>query len=372
MDKVGLAIVGSTGAIGNTHIEGINNICSGKLVGISARRQGPLKEQAADLGVRAYFTLDELLSAPEIDAIIVATPHPSHLDITLKAIQAGKHVLVEKPIAVTPSEADQMVEAARTAKVTLGVLFNNRFRPEAQKMRELLDQGAIGEVYRASMVSGMFRTQDYYDRLDWRGTWNYEGGGALINQGIHAIDMYQWLAGMPESVYGVLRTLKHSIEVEDYATAVLEYEGGMTSTLSCDTVQAPNKQRIELYGEFGALIMEDWNITLHSLETPLQEFMDNDKTVQFVSPDHTSERFVIERISNTHGPAIEDFCKAIIEERDPLINGVEGSKAQELVAAITLSGCTGDKVSLPVDRKIYDDLISGLKGAQKLPDQTST
>ena len=100
--------------------------------------------------------------------------------------------------------------------------------------------------------------------------------------------------------------------------------------------------------------------------------MDNDKTVQFESPDHTSERFVIERISNTHGPAIEDFCKAIIEERDPLINGVEGSKAQELVAAITLSGCTGDKVSLPVDRKIYDDLISGLKGAQKLPDQTST
>ena len=372
MDKVGLAIVGSTGAIGNTHIEGINTIRSGKLVGIYARRQEPLMKQAADLGVRGYPTLDELLSVNEIDAIIIATPHPSHLDITLKAIQAGKHVLVEKPIAVTPSEADQMVNAARAASVTLGVLFNNRFRPEAQKMRELLDQGVIGEVYRASMVSGMFRTQDYYDRLDWRGTWNHEGGGALINQGIHAIDMYQWLAGMPESVYGVLRTLKHSIEVEDYATAVLEYEGGMTSTLSCDTVQAPNKQRIELYGEFGALIMEDWNITLHSLETPLQEFMDNDKTVQFVSPGHTSERFDIQGISNTHGPAIEDFCRAIIEERDPLISGVEGSKSQELVAAITLSGCTGDKVSLPVDRKIYDDLISGLKGAQKLPDQTST
>ena len=218
----------------------------------------------------------------------------------------------------------------------------------------------------------MFRTQDYYDRLDWRGTWNYEGGGALINQGIHAIDMYQWLAGMPESVYGVLRTLKHSIEVEDYATAVLEYKGGMTATLSCDTVQAPNKQRIELYGEYGALIMEDWNVTLYSLETPLQEFMDNDKTVRFVSPNHTFERLDIQSISNTHGPAIEDFCRAIIEERDSLISGEEGAKAQELVAAITLSGCTEDKVSLPVDRKIYDDLMSGLKGARKLPDHTAT
>ena len=103
MDKVGLAIVGSTGAIGNTHIEGINNISSGKLVGIYARRQEPLMEQAVDLGVRAYPNLEELLSATEIDAIIIATPHPSHLDITLKAVQAGKHVLVEKPISVTPS-----------------------------------------------------------------------------------------------------------------------------------------------------------------------------------------------------------------------------------------------------------------------------
>ena len=371
MEKVGLAIIGSTGAIGNTHLEGINSISFGKLIGVNARRQEPLLRQAADLGVQAYPTLDDVLGSPEVDAVIIATPHPSHLEITLQAIQAGKHVLVEKPISVTPSEADQMVAAAREAEVTLGVLFNNRFRPEAQKMRELLDQGAIGEVYRASMISGMFRTQDYYDRLDWRGTWNHEGGGALINQGIHAIDMYQWLAGMPESVYGVLRTLKHSIEVEDYATAVLEYKGGMTATLSCDTVQAPNKQRIELYGEFGALIMDDWNITLHTLETPLQDFMDNDKTVKFVSPQHTSENFDIRGVSNTHGPAIEDFCKAIIEKRDPLISGEEGSKSQELVAAITLSGCIGERVSLPVDRNKYDDLMFGLRNAGKLPDYTS-
>ena len=375
MEKIGLALVGSTGAIGNTHIEGIEEASSAKLIGVNARRQEPLTRQAAELEVHAYPKLDDLLGSSEVDAVIIATPQPSHLEIALRAIKAGKHVLVEKPLSVTPSEADQMVTAARDANLKLGVLFNNRFRPEAQKMRQLLDQGVIGKLYRASMVSGMFRTQNYYDSLAWRGTWKHEGGGALINQGIHAIDMFQWLSGMPKSCYGVLRTLKHNIEVEDYATAILEYEGGMTGTLSCDTVQAPNKQRIELYGEYGALIMEDWNVTLYSLEMPLQEFMDTDKTKQSISsqnsislasPTHISEDFNIQPINNTHGPAIEDFCRAIIEGREPLINGEEGTKAQELVAAITLSGCSGEKVSVPVDRQQYDNLILELKSVQSL------
>ena len=225
MNKVGLAIIGSTGIIGRVHIEAMRGLSSCRLVGIHARRQGPLRQQADELGTRMYATLDDALNDEDVDAIVIATPHPSHLEITTRAAAAGKHVLAEKPLGVTPSEAEAQIAACRDAGVKLGVLFNNRFRPEAQKMRQLIDDGAIGEIYRSEMSSAMLRSQDYYDRLDWRGRWDAEGGGALLNQGIHGIDMYQWLAGLPETVFGMVSTLKHDIEVEDYATALLGYRG---------------------------------------------------------------------------------------------------------------------------------------------------
>ena len=174
-----------------------------------------------------------------VDAVVIATPHPSHAEITTRAADAGKHVLTEKPMSVTPSEAVAMIQACRDAGVKLGVLFNQRFRPEAVMMRELIDSGAIGKVYRTSMTSVMLRTQDYYDRLDWRGTWQEEGGGALLNQGIHAIDLLQWLGGMPRCVFGVVSTLRHNIEVEDFSTALLQYEGGGQGTLHCSTSAGP-------------------------------------------------------------------------------------------------------------------------------------
>ncbi|MDP6455653.1 MAG: Gfo/Idh/MocA family oxidoreductase [SAR202 cluster bacterium] len=367
MEQVGLAIIGSTGVIGKTHIDAVAQLSSCRLVGVNARRQEPLRRQASELGVKTYPTLDDALSDSDVDAIVIATPHPSHRDITLQAVEAGKHVLVEKPMSVTPSEADDMVEAARRSGVTLGVLFNNRFRPEAIRMRELIDQGAVGKIYRATMTSAMFRTQDYYDRLDWRGTWQDEGGGALINQGIHAIDMFQWLAGLPQAVYGMVRSLKHKIEVEDYASAILEYEDGALGTLHCDTVQAPNQQRIEIFGENGALIMDDWKITLHRLKTPVQEFLENDITIEFIAPDSEAETFEFEPVGGTHAPAIDDFSRAIQEGREPGITGEDGARSQELVAAITLSGCRGEKVSLPVDRSEYDGLMEELRQARTLP-----
>ena len=221
MNTVGLAIIGSTGVIGRVHIDAIAQLDSCRLVGINARTQPPLRQQAAELGVTAYPTLDDALSDPSVDAIVIATPHRSHAEITENAARAGKHVLVEKPMSVTLSEADRMIEVCRDASVKLGVLFNNRFRPEALKMRELVEQGAIGEIYRVSMSSAMIRSQDYYDRLDWRGKWLAEGGGALLNQGIHAIDLMQWVGGLPTSVMGIVSTRRHDIEVEDFATAAM-------------------------------------------------------------------------------------------------------------------------------------------------------
>jgi predicted dehydrogenase len=188
------------------------------------------------LGVKAYGSLEELIEDREVDAIVIATPHPSHLPITLKAVEAGKHVLTEKPMGATVSEATSMLKATQAAGVRLGVLYQHRFRPECQKARSLIAEGALGDIYRASMIHATLRTQSYYESRAWRGTWSQEGGGVLLNQAIHSLDLLQWLAGMPKSVFGVLATLKHQIEVEDCATALLEYEGSRDHTLQYRSV----------------------------------------------------------------------------------------------------------------------------------------
>ena len=361
MDRVGMAVVGSTGMIGRVHIEAINRLDSCRLVGITARRQGPLGVQARELATVAFPTLDDALADDRVDAVVITTPHPSHVEITVRAAKAGKHVLTEKPMGVTPSEADTMIHACRDGGVKLGVLFNQRFRPEVAMIRGMIDSGVIGKVYRTSMTSVMLRTQDYYDRLDWRGTWKYEGGGALLNQGIHAIDLLQWLGGMPQSVIGVVSTLRHSIEVEDFSTALLQYDGGGQGTLHCSTSQAPNHQRLEIWGENGGIVMDDWSVTLHRLEVPLQEFIDEDKSEVFMSPGVKSETFEAGPESRTHAPVIDDFARAIIEDREPAIAGEEGLRSQEIVAAVTLSGHREKAVDIPVDRREYDELMEVLR-----------
>ena len=366
MNTVGLAIIGSTGVIGRVHIDAIAQLDSCHLVGVNARTQPPLRQQAAELGVSAYPTLEDALSDPDVDAIVIATPHRSHAEITEQAAQAGKHVLVEKPMSVTLSEADHMIEVCRDAGVKLGVLFNNRFRPEALKMRELVEQGAIGEIYRVSMASAMIRSQDYYDRLDWRGKWQAEGGGALLNQGIHAIDLMQWVGGLPTSVMGLVSTRGHDIEVEDFATAAMTYEGGGHGTFYCTTSQAPNHQRLELWGNDGAIIMDDWSVTLHRLQTSVDDFIQHDKSPTYDSPVSTAETFTFKPISGTHAPAIDDFARAIIEHRDPAITGEDGLRSQEIVAATTLSGCRNKRVDIPVNRSEYDAILSELVSARRL------
>ncbi len=367
MDTVGLAVIGSTGVIGRVHIDAVRRLESCRIVGIHARTQRPLRQQAEGLGVVAYPALDDALSDPGVDAVVIATPHRSHAEIAERAAGAGKHVLVEKPMSVTPSEADRMIRVCRGAGVKLGVLFNNRFRPEALKMRELVERGAIGAIYRVCMVSAMIRSQDYYDRLDWRGKWEAEGGGALLNQGIHAIDLMQWLGGLPAGVMGIVSTRSHDIEVEDFATAALAYPGGGQGSLHCSTSQAPNHQRLELWGEKGVIIMDDWNVSLHRLETGVEDFIRFDKSPTYGSPGAGVETFTFEPAGGTHAPAIDDFARAIIEDREPAVTGEGGLRSQEIVAAVTLSGCRNKRVDIPVDRAEYDALMSELVAARGLP-----
>jgi predicted dehydrogenase len=371
VDTVNFAVVGSTGVIGRVHVEAINRLDNANLVGVAAVRPAPLVKQAEELGVRAYTSLDELLDDPTVDAIVIATPHPSHPSITLKAVEAGKHVLTEKPMAVTVSQAESMVKAARSAGVTLGVLYQNRFKPECQKARGLVEEGALGEIYRTLTVHGTIRSQDYYARRPWRGTWDQEGGGVLINQSIHSLDLLQWLGGMPRAVYGLVSTLKHRIEVEDFASALLEYDNGGHGIVHCNTVQSPNEIRLEIWGERGRMIVCDGRLTLYRLEVPIDEFINDDKSPTFTSPPGREETFRFKSAPNPYAATIQDFANAIIQGIDPAIPGEEGVRSQELSAAITLSGCRDEKVYLPLDRQANDDLVEEMRRLRRLPSHTS-
>ena len=188
MDQVGIGIVGSSGVIGRRHSAEVSALANTRLVAIHDLNAEAAAEQAAEMGVRFHADLDDLLGDPDIEAVTIATPHPHHLPVALEAFAAGKHVLTEKPITATPSEADQMVSAAAEAGVKLGVVYQNRFRPELKRIREMVEGGELGEIYRTVLDAASYRSQAYYDSGGWRGTWQGEGGGVLLNQGIHYID----------------------------------------------------------------------------------------------------------------------------------------------------------------------------------------
>ena len=364
MEKVGLGVVGPSGVIGRKHVREVAASTSARLVAIHDVNAEVADQQATELATRFCPALDDLLGDPEVDAITIATPHPSHLPIALRAFAAGKHVLTEKPIAATPSEADEMVKAARQAGLKLGVVFQNRFRPEAIRIRQLVEEGALGELYRTSLVMAKLRTQGYYDSAPWRGTWSAEGGGALLNQGIHFLDLFQWLVGMPKVVFGHAATVMHDIEVEDSASALLEYENGAQGMVHCNTMQAPSQTRIELWGERGGVVLTDDEITYHKLDVSLRLFSDMGGPA--ATPDVSEAPFGLAVTSANHADTIEDFARAIIEDRAPAAPGEEGVKSLELAAAIIYSSCRGQPVTLPIDRKDYDALLDDLKERRHL------
>lgn len=365
MSRLRFAVIGSTGMIGKVHAEAINRLDNAALVAVMARSAGPVQAQAATLGVKAYTSLDALLADPKVDAVTVATPHPSHLDIILKAVQAGKHVLTDKPMGVSVSEADRMVEAAREAGVTLGVIYQNRFRPECQKAKQMLDAGLLGDLYRTHTVHATIRTQAYYDSTNWRGRWNGEGGGILLNQSIHSLDLLQWLGGMPAVVVATANALRHSIEVEDFASALLEYEGGGQGTVHCNTVQAPNDVRLELYGDLGSLTITEGSLVWHKLERPIEEFMATPDARTSVRLPYHTETHTFERPANVIAPAVQDFANSVLAGKPPAVSGEEGRRSLELSNAIMLSAHTGERVRLPLDRAAYDDFLEGVRQAYR-------
>lgn len=283
----------------------------------------------------------------DVDAVIVATPSGTHADISVAAARAHKHLLVEKPLDVTLMRVDSIIDAAEQAGVILACVFPLRFAEGPRRAKEAVDAGRLGRLTLADVYVKWYRPQSYYDS-SWRGTWEFDGGGALMNQAIHNIDLVQWLVGPVERVQGEVSTLAHDMETEDTASAVLTYANGALGVIQGATSAWPgDPARVELHGDRGTIVLEEGRIVQWKL--------------QDAAPDEEAAMLALEQQAGSgaadpmaighekHRRQLVDLVEAIRTGRPPAIQGAEARRSVEIVRAIYRSAATNAIVTLPLD-----------------------
>ncbi|MBI4242557.1 MAG: Gfo/Idh/MocA family oxidoreductase [Planctomycetes bacterium] len=355
MGKVRFGIIGVGGIAKIMHIEAIKNIQDAELVAVADINEVTARKIGGECGVDWYTDYRDLISRKDIDAIDICTPHSLHPPIAIDSMKTGKHVLTEKPIASTVSDADRMVIESKKCGVILGVVYQNRTVAKYLKAKEMIKDGRIGNIHRAELTFTSLRTQAYYDSSPWRGTWNNEGGGVLVNQAPHSLDIFQFLVGMPIEIYGFIDTIKHRIEVEDIASAILRFPNGAHGFIHVNTVESPSVDRIEICGDNGKLILNN-KLLFGRPKIPLSEFISMTKeTWKF--PECEWKEIEISQQEEGHKAVIQDFVNAILTHGKPMVTGEEGLKSVEIANAIILSGKKKKVVTLPIDRIEYVHLL---------------
>ena len=340
MKKLHFGIVG-VGNIAPLHVAAIQAVPDAELVAVATRdaERGRAFTQKYGGFWQADYT--ELLQRPDVDVVAICTPHDLHAPMAIAAAQAGKHVLCEKPMARTTAECDAMIAACERAGITLGVVFQSRFEPLSLHLKRLIDEGALGRIVWNSANTIWYRTDDYYRSGPWRGTWAHEGGGVLINQAIHAIDLMLWLTGMPDRVAAQTRTLNHAIEVEDGAIAVLEYADNRLGLIQATTAAYPGyTERIEVYGTRGSAIYHkgEGRLEWHLLDPREDHVLEANISSGAANP--------MDITAAGHAAVYQDFAEAIRAGRRPVIDGTEGRRSVQVVESIYQSARSSGSVTL--------------------------
>jgi len=303
---------------------------------------------------RPFQTDEALVASGLVDAVIIATPHYDHPPIAMRALERGLHVLTEKPAGVYTRQVRQMNEAAARSGRVFAIMFQQRTCPEHRKMKDLVDSGELGPVTRTAwIVTAWFRSQSYYDSGGWRATWAGEGGGVLVNQCPHSIDLWQWIAGMPRRVRAWCRFGKHhDIEVEDDVTAFVEYESGATGVFVTTTGESPGTNRFEIAGDRGKLVLEDGRLTFHRTRVPVAQF-NRAFTGGFGEPECWKCDVPVHGPAEGHLGIMKDWVRAIRTGSTLLAPGVEGIRSLEISNAMLLSTWIDDWVQIPVDEDLF-------------------
>jgi predicted dehydrogenase len=359
-------IIGGAASIAPNHYSALARLPA-QIVGIADINVERGHARATEIGCPFFADHQPMLKALQPDIAVVCTPHPSHASITIDSLQAGCHVLTEKPIAVEVAEADAMIAVAEQTKRIMAVNFQHRFRPVVEKAKQLIDNGEMGALVRVMVVEPWLRTAAYYRSASWRGSWTTEGGGVLLNQSPHTLDLLCYLVGSPSKVWGWIRTRYQAMECEDTAQAMLEYPNGAPGYFTASTAEAGGERRIEIVGERGTLILVGDQLTFQQFDPPLRDFITNDPNF-FNTPNIRSETFMLPAndSSGNHFAVHRDLQAAIAENRQPRCNGAGGLLSLELANAIIYSSFSGQAATLPLDRPAYHALLTDLK-THKLP-----
>jgi predicted dehydrogenase len=321
-------------------------------------------------GLAVFEDAQAMFRSGQVDAVLVATPHYQHVPLGIAALEAGLHVLVEKPVAVHSSEARRLVAAAeRCPGQVFSVMLQMRCEPRFFTIRELL--GQLGEIIRFSWtVTDWFRSEAYYSSSAWRATWKGEGGGVLINQCLHQLDILQWLLGMPSRVRAFVRLGRfHKIEVEDSVTAYLEMPNGANGVFIASTGEAPGTSRLEIAGTMGKLVQEGSRVVLTRNRVSSTEQIET-AALGFGKPEATVEELTFSPESGRHAEVTRNFVDAIVTGAPLIAPGAEGVASVELANAILYSGLVDRTVTLPLDGVAYEKKLEELIAASRFEKQT--
>lgn len=346
--QYGFGVIGC-GVIAPTHCRAIQALPNARLVAVCDIEAEKARALGEKFGAEPMTDPRALLDRPDIDVVNVVTWSGTHAQIGVQAAKAGKHVIVTKPIDVRLSQIDRLIVACREAGVKLGATHQFRSYASYRRLKQAIDEGRLGRVFLGNGFLKWWRSQEYYDSAAWRGTWNLDGGGALMNQSIHYVDLLQWLMGPITSLRGYIATQNHDIEVEDCATAALHFESGALGTFQGSTCTYRGlPARIEIHGERGNVIVEDDKIRLWDLEgEEREEHGAATNTGSSANPGSG-----LETAHDAHVEQIGDLLAAIEEGREPVLNGAEARKAVEVILAIYQSAWKAETVHLPLEQEL--------------------
>jgi len=341
-NRVGFAIIG-TGTVAIRHARAIEEIDCAELVAVHDVDPDRALPFALEHNTEAVLQLQDLLANDHIDVVTVATPSGTHGTVAIPAAKAGKHIICEKPLETTLEKADAIIEACKENKVFLTAVFQSRFGENVQLIKKAIDTGRFGKLILASAQVKWYRSVDYYTSAGWRGTWQLDGGGVLMNQSIHIIDLLLYLVGKPREVFAYTDILTHAgLEVEDTACAAIRFKNGAMGVIEASTSCAPGfPRKLEISGQKGSIVLEDDRLIRWQFTEEYPEDQEIRRKGEISEGLHSGAGDPKAAGYKGHKQQFQDMARAILEKREPLISGREGRRALELICGIYESAESG-------------------------------
>jgi len=368
MSNLRLGIIGM-GNMGRYHADYLlaGKVKRAQLTAVCSTSPGKL-DSYQQKGIVLFGDADALIKSGRVDAVLIATPHPQHTPQGIAALQAGLHVMVEKPLAAHKADAERLIAAARAnPRLKFAAMFQMRAEPRYVKIRQLIQDGELGEIVRVNwIITDWFRSEAYYASGGWRATWKGEGGGVLINQCLHQLDTLQWLLGMPRNVRGFCQLGRyHNIEVEDNVTVFLEWPNRATGVFISSTGELPGTNRFEIAGTKGKVVLEKDTLTFTRNEIPADVWNKTSK-IGFAKPDVKHDTIPITNADAPHAAFMQNFVDAILDGSPLNCPGEDGLGSIELANAMLYSSLLGQTVELPMDGAAYEAKLNELIASSRL------